>query len=114
MHILYKTMYKYSFLKIFKKILTNRNGSAIIKAQKRKRKEEKKMKFATIKESTEIINRIKQSGETGFFGQTFSSILPEYIPVREMKRTFIEKGFGEAEATFIVAAMIKAGAKFTL
>ena len=49
-------MHKYSFLKIFKKILTNRNNRAIIKAQKRKRKDVLKM---TLKETFRNPGKIK-------------------------------------------------------
>lgn len=56
MHILCKIMYKYSFLKIFKNILTNRNDRAIIKAQKRKGKDVLKM---TLKETFKNPEKIK-------------------------------------------------------
>ena len=37
-----------------------------------------------------------------------------YCSMADMIRNFREAGFGVAESNFIVAAMIKAGAKFTI
>lgn len=64
------------------------------------------MKYATKKAADEIISREKEEKGTAYFdGElTFS----------QMRETFHWAGFGPAETNFILAAMVKAGAKFRI
>lgn len=73
-----------------------------------------KQKFASIKTANEIIRETKEKELTSYYGQTFSTLLPQYLSFDEMKKTFRYKGFGEAESNFILACMVKAGCKFTI
>lgn len=73
-----------------------------------------KQNFATIKAANEIIRETKEKELTSYYGQTFSAVLPQYLSFAEMKSNFRSKGFGEAEANFILACMVKAGCKFTI
>lgn len=73
-----------------------------------------KQKFASIKAAKEMIKKEKEERLTCYYGQDYSSILPEYLELKEMKKMFISKGFGEVEANFILACMINAGCKFTI
>lgn len=72
------------------------------------------MRFASVKTANEIIKEAKENKTTNYFGQDYSSILPEYISFVDMRRTFRDKGFGEDEANVILACMVKAGCKFTV
>ena len=70
-------------------------------------------KFATIKTATEVIRETKENETTSYFGwEAFGE--KQYCSMSEMLDMFREKGFGVSEANFILAAMIKAGAKFTI
>ena len=70
-------------------------------------------KFASIKTATEVIKETKEADRTSYFGwEVFGE--KQYCSMSDMFDMFREKGFGAAEANFIVAAMIKAGAKFTI
>lgn len=64
------------------------------------------MKYATKKAADEIIAREKEEHATAYFdGElTFS----------QMRETFHWAGFGPAETNFILASMVKAGAKFRI
>lgn len=73
-----------------------------------------KSKFASVKTAKEIIKKEKEEKMTCYYGQDHSSIAPQYLEFKEMKKTFISKGFGEAEANFILACMVNAGCKFTI
>lgn len=71
------------------------------------------MKFATIKNAEAVIKETKENENTSYFGwELFGKV--RYCSMSDMIRNFREAGFGAAEANFIVAAMIKAGAKFTI
>lgn len=72
------------------------------------------MKFMTKKVASEVIRETIEKESTMYFGQRESKILPEYIRASDMKNVFRSSGFGEAETNFIIAAMVKAGAKFTV
>ena len=72
------------------------------------------MRFASVKTANEIIKEAKENKTTNYFGQDYSSILPEYISLVDMKRIFRDKGFGEDETNVILACMVKAGCKFTV
>jgi hypothetical protein len=62
-------------------------------------------KYCTKKAAQEIIDLEKERRETIY--------LDGVLSLSDMKRIFeISLGFGEAEANFILASMIKAGAKF--
>ena len=71
------------------------------------------MKFATIKNANEVIKETKEKDNTSYFGwEMFGKVT--YCSMSDMIRHLREAGFGVAESNFIVAAMIKAGAKFTI
>ena len=72
-----------------------------------------KAKFATIKVANEVIKETKENENTCYFGWEMLGRV-SYCGMADMIRNFREAGFGVAEANFIVAAMIKAGAKFTI
>lgn len=73
-----------------------------------------KPQFASVKEAKEIIKKEKEEKMTCYYGQDYSSNLPEYLEFKGMKEIFISNGFGEAEANFILACMVNAGCKFTI
>lgn len=65
------------------------------------------MKFATKKTAQEIINREKELHETAY--------LDGELTMEQMKEMLIwQMKFGKAEANFILAAMVNAGAKFRI
>lgn len=65
------------------------------------------MRYATKKMATEIIDREKEMRETAYYEGV--------LTLSDMKRMFTDRmGFGETEANFILASMIKAGAKFLI
>ena len=62
-------------------------------------------KYATKKNAMEIINREKELHETAY--------LDGELTMKQMKEMLIwDMRFGKAEANFILAAMVNAGAKF--
>lgn len=64
-------------------------------------------KYATKKNAMEIINREKELHETAY--------LDGELTLKHMKKLLVwSMGFGEAEANFILAAMVNAGAKFKI
>lgn len=69
------------------------------------------MKFASVKTANEIIKESKEKELTNYFGQNFSSVLPQYLSFEEM---FLSKGFGSDETNLILASLVKAGCKFTI
>ena len=65
------------------------------------------MRYATKKMATEVIDREKEMRETAYYDGV--------LKLSDMKRMLTYRmGFGEAEANFILASMIKAGAKFLI
>ena len=63
------------------------------------------MKYMTKKAAKEIISQEKEIHETNYFeGRLKASDMKEMLRYR--------MGFGEAEANFILASMVTAGAKF--
>lgn len=62
-------------------------------------------KYMTKKSAKEIIELEKERKETGYFNGDL-----KFSEMKEMLRYRME--FGEAEANFILASMINAGAKF--
>ena len=73
-----------------------------------------KPQFVSVEEAKDVIKRTKEEKSTCYYGQDYSSILPEYLELKEMKQMFISKGFGEVETNFILACMVNAGCKFTI
>lgn len=64
------------------------------------------MKYATKKNAKEIVDEIKHSGRTYYFcGE---------LEMERMVETFRESGFGVDETRVIIAALVLAGAKFTV
>ena len=64
-------------------------------------------KYATKKSAMEIINREKELHETAYFDGE--------LTLKHIKDMLIwDMGFGKAEANFILAAMVNAGAKFKI
>lgn len=72
------------------------------------------MKFASVKTANKIIKESKEKELTNYFGQNFSSLLPQYLSFEEMKEMFLSKGFGSDETNLILASLVKAGCKFTI
>lgn len=63
------------------------------------------MKYATKKAAKEVILREKEAHETNYFsGEIKMKDMAEMLRYR--------MGFGAAETSFILAAMVNAGAKF--
>ena len=65
------------------------------------------MKFASIKEAEKIIRETKEKELTSYYGQTFSTSLPQYLSFAEMKEMFRGKGFGGAESNLFWPAWLK-------
>lgn len=64
-------------------------------------------KYATKKSAMEIINREKELHETAY--------LDGELELEHMKKLLVwSMGFGKAEANFILAAVVNAGAKFRI
>ena len=72
------------------------------------------MKFVSVKTANEIIEKSKEQGLTGYFGQNFSTCLPRYLSFDGMKEMFRSKGFGEDETNLILASLVRVGCKFTI
>ena len=72
------------------------------------------MKFASVKTANEIIEKSKEQGLTGYFGQNFSTCLPRYLSFDGMKEMFRSKGFDEDETNLILASLVRVGCKFTI
>lgn len=72
------------------------------------------MKFASVKTANEVIKESKEKELTNYFGQNFSSVLPQYLSFEEMKEMFLSKGFGADETNLILASLVKVGCKFTV
>lgn len=65
------------------------------------------MRYATKKMATEVLDREKEMRETAYYDGV--------LKLSDMERMLTYRmGFGEAEAKFILASMIKAGAKFLI
>ena len=57
------------------------------------------MKFASVKTANEIIKESKEKELTNYFGQSYSTLLPQYLSFEEMKEMFLSKGFGSNETS---------------
>lgn len=68
------------------------------------------MKFMTKKNAGEIIDILKRTNQTNYFGMEGN----EYLKATDMVNMFKECGFGHAETALIMAALVNAGCKFTI